>query len=290
MPSYIAKVISAIALEKETKDVKIISDESAEEKEIIMTYCLGIINRFGIVMAADSRTNAGVDYISAYKKLFEFSQVGERVIIIATSGNLSITQGVLNQLRKDIQNHEEINLYTIPSLYDIARYIGNKSRQIQEQDRPWLERDKIDYQCNFLLGGQIKGEEPQLYLIYPQGNCIQATKETPFVQIGETKYGKPILDRTITYDTPLEAMAKCALLSIDSTMKSNISVGPPIYSIMYETDSFVIRHKLQLRLGDPYLAKIRLLWEDYVREAFESMPNIEWQHEREDSKEDILID
>jgi putative proteasome-type protease len=254
-----------------------------------MTYCLGIINRFGIVMAADSRTNAGVDYISAYRKLFDFSVAGDRIILICSSGNLSITQGVINGLNRDIQN-EEINLHSLPSMYDIAHYIGNKSRWIQDRDRPWLERDKIDYHCNFLLGGQIQGEQPQLYLIYPQGNYIQATKETPFVQIGETKYGKPILDRTITYDTPLEEMAKCALLSIDSTMKSNISVGPPINLVMYERDSLTIRHRLQLRLGDPYLAKIRKLWEDYVREAFEAMPNIEWEHDRQGTKEDVLID
>lgn len=255
-----------------------------------MTYCLGIINQFGIVIGADSRTNAGVDYISAYRKLFDFSKSGERVILLCTSGNLSISQGVVTQLQRDIQNQEEFNLHTLPSLYDIAHYIGNHSREIQDRDRPWLERDKIDYHCNFLLGGQIRGEDPQLYLIYPQGNYIKATPETPFLQIGETKYGKPILDRTVKPNTPLEAMAKCALLSIDSTMKSNISVGPPIYLAMYETDSFLIRHKLQLRLGDPYLAKIRNLWEDHVRRAFVAMPNIEWQYETEDAKEDILID
>ncbi len=255
-----------------------------------MTYCLGIINRFGIVIAADSRTNAGVDYISAYKKLFDFSLPGERVILICASGNLSITQGVVTKLNRDIQNQEELNLHNISSMYDIARYIGNKSREIQEQDRSWLERDKIDFHCNFLLGGQIKGEEPQLYLIYPQGNYIQATMETPFLQIGETKYGKPILDRTIAYDTPLDDVAKCSLLSIDSTMKSNISVGPPINLMMYETNSFVIRHTLELRLGAPYLAKIRKLWENSVRKAFEEMPNIEWQHESEESLEDVLID
>ena len=255
-----------------------------------MTYCVGIINRFGIVMAADSRTNAGVDYISAYKKLFDFSLPGERVIIICASGNLSITQGVVTKLNRDIQHQEESNLHTIPSMYDIARYIGNKSREIQDQDRNWLERDNIDFHCNFLLGGQIKEEEPQLYLIYPQGNYIKATRETPFLQIGETKYGKPILDRTIAYDTPLEDVAKCALLSIDSTMKSNISVGPPINLAMYEANSFVIRHTLELRLGARYLAKIRKLWEDSVRKAFEEMPNIDWQQESEESQEDLLID
>ena len=255
-----------------------------------MTYCLGIINQFGIVMAADSRTNAGVDYISSYKKLFDLSLPGERAIIICTSGSLSVSQGVLTRLNRDIQNQEAKNLHTLGNMYDIAQYIGSKSREIQELDRSWLEKDNIDYSCNFLLGGQIQGEEPQLYLIYPQGNFIQATQETPFLQIGETKYGKPILDRTITYTTPLEDVAKCALLSIDSTMKSNISVGPPINLVMYNTDSFQISHKLELRLGAPYIAKIRKLWEQSVRKAFEAMPNLEWEYEFSDSEEDILID
>ncbi|MEB3175596.1 MAG: peptidase [Cyanobacteriota bacterium] len=255
-----------------------------------MTYCLGLINRFGIVMGADSRTNAGVDYISAYRKLFDFSLPGERVILLCTSGNLSMSQGVIHQIRRDLRAEEGDSLHRLGSMYDLAEYIGVKIRQCQERDRLWLEKDSIDYQCNFLLGGQILGEEPQLYLIYPQGNYIQATKETPFLQIGETKYGKPLLDRTITYDTPLEAMAKCALLSIDSTMKSNISVGPPINLVMYEADTLTVRHKLTLRLGDPYLAKMRGQWESYVRHAFESMPNVEWEAEQLDSGEQILID
>lgn len=255
-----------------------------------MTYCLGIINRFGLVMGADSRTNAGVDYISSYQKMFDFSVSGDRVILICTSGNLSITQGVLTQLQRDIQNQEEENLHTLPTMYDLANYVGNKNRQLQEGERKWLEKDNIDYRCNFLLGGQIKGEEVQLYLIYPQGNFIQATPETPFLQIGETKYGKPILDRTIKPETPLEAMAKCAVLSIDSTMKSNISVGPPIHIAMYETNSFVLRNKLKLPLGHPYLAKIRRLWEEHVRQAFEAMPNIEWEQNWEDHEDHVLID
>ena len=210
-------------------------------------------------------------------------------LLSVTLVSLSVSQGVLTRLNRDIQNQEPKNLRTIDSMYDIAQYIGNKSREIQEQDRKWLEKDGIGYSCSFLLGGQIKGEEPQLYLVYPQGNFIQATPETPFLQIGETKYGKPILDRTINYDTPLEDVAKCALLSLDSTMKSNISVGPPINLIMYQTDSFEIENKLELRLGAPYIAKIRKLWEESVRQAFESMPNIEWVHEL-DETEDIFID
>lgn len=243
-----------------------------------MTYCLGIVTRYGLVMAADSRTNAGVDYISTYQKLFDFSDPGQRVILLCTSGNLSITQSVMNLLQQDLKLKESENLHTIPTLYDVARYVGSKIRLVQQQERPWLEKDGIDFKCTLLLGGQIRGELPGLYMIYSQGNFIQATPETPFLQVGETKYGKPILDRTLTYDTALEEAAKGALLSIDSTMKSNISVGPPIDLVMYEANSFFIRHQLRLPLGDPYLEKIRKLWEISLREAFERMPNIDWQH------------
>ncbi|MBE9177177.1 proteasome-type protease [Oculatella sp. LEGE 06141] len=255
-----------------------------------MTYCLGIMTRGGLVVAADSRTNAGVDYISRYQKLFDFSHPGQRVIFLCTAGNLSITQAVLYSLRQDLKLNETANLHTLPTLYDIARYIGGKVRQTQEQERPWLERDRIDYACTLLLGGQVQGELPELYMIYSQGNFIQATPETPFLQIGETKYGKPILDRTLTFETPLDSAAKCALLSIDSTMKSNISVGPPVDLMMYEANSFVVRHRLQLRLGDPYLAKMRKLWEISLRQAFDQMPDLEWHHHPEDTQDEILTD
>lgn len=255
-----------------------------------MTYCLGILTKFGLVMAADSRTNAGVDYISTYQKLFDLSQPGERILLLCTSGNLSVTQGALTLLRQDLQSGAEVNLHTLPNFYEIARYIGEKLRQIQEQDRSWLQQDGIDASCTVILGGQIKGQEPELYMIYSQGNCIHASKDTPFLQIGETKYGKPILDRTLTFDTPLESAAKCALLSIDSTMKSNISVGPPISLVMYETNTFKIKHELRLRIGAPYLAQIRKHWEACLRQAFECMPDIDWEHALQDSNEDIPID
>jgi putative proteasome-type protease len=243
-----------------------------------MTYCLGIITRHGLVLAADSRTNAGVDHISTYQKLFDFSDPGKRTLLLCTSGNLSITQAVLHSLRHDLKHKDGDTLHNLPSLYEVARYVGSKIRDIQQQDRSWLEREGIDFSCNCILGGQIRGQSPKLYLIYSQGNCIQATPETPFLQIGETKYGKPILDRTLSFDTHLEDAAKCALLSIDSTMKSNISVGPPINLVMYETDSFIVRHQLRLRLGDPYLAEIRKQWEISLKQAFERMPNVNWNH------------
>lgn len=255
-----------------------------------MTYCLGIVTSSGLVFAADSRTNAGVDYISTYRKLFDFSLPGERVIIICTSGNLSITQAVIAGLHKDIKDRQECNLHTIDNMYEIARYIGEKIRQILEQDRTWLQQDGIDFVCNLILGGQIKGGNQELYLIYSQGNCLQATPETPFLQIGETKYGKPILDRILSYDISVEAAAKCALLSIDSTMKSNISVGPPINLVMYEVDSLKIRHHLQLSLRDPYLAEIRQAWESCLNQAFEAMPNINWDYYSDKSQPDVQLD
>lgn len=242
-----------------------------------MTYCLGILTQWGLVMAADSRTNAGVDYISTYRKLFDFSVPGERILLVCTSGNLAMTQAVIAQLRHDIHYQHPENLHTLGSMYEAATYIGRKIRQLQEENRPWLERDRIDFQCNFLLGGQMQGDDPALFLIYPQGNCIHATPETPFLQIGETKYGKPILDRTLTYHTSLEAAAKCALLSIDSTMKSNISVGPPIHLVRYERDTFRLQHWLELRLGDPYLLHMRRSWEQSLKQAFAQMPDPQWQ-------------
>jgi putative proteasome-type protease len=175
-------------------------------------------------------------------------------------------------------------------MYEVARYIGSKLRKIQELDEKWLRKDGIEPQCSMLLGGQIKGQDPSLFLIYSQGNFIHATRETPFLQIGEAKYGKPILDRTLSFQTDLEAAAKCALLSIDSTMKSNISVGPPINLIMYEKDTFEIKNWLKLRLGDPYLAEIRKLWEECLKQGFNKIPNINWQHRASDCSEDIFID
>ncbi len=255
-----------------------------------MTYCLGIILRSGLVMGSDSRTNAGVDYISTYRKFFDFSNPGERVLLLCCSGNLSVTQAVLALVERDLKTGDATNVHGLPSLYDVARYIGSKIRQIRNEDRQYLQEDGIDDSCNMLLGGQIRGQETQLYLIYSQGNCIRATPETPFLQIGEAKYGKPILDRTLNFEMPLDATAKCALLSLDSTMRSNISVGPPIHLAMYETDSLQLRHHLSLRLGDPYLAQVRKQWEAALKQAFESMPALEWELPPASPYENVEID
>lgn len=243
-----------------------------------MTYCLGIRVDKGLVFAADSRTNAGVDYISSYQKLFDFSLPGDRVIVLCTAGSLSTSQSVLHSIRQDIDlgSDADASLYTLPSLHSVARYVGQKMRNIQNEERPWLEKDGIEYQSTFIVGGQIAGETPGMYLVYSQGNFIEATPETPFLQIGETKYGKPILDRTVSYDTPLDRVAKTALLSLDSTMRSNISVGPPIDMVLYETDALEIRDRVRLQENDPYLRKIRQYWEESLSAASQNLPNIIW--------------
>jgi putative proteasome-type protease len=253
-----------------------------------MTYCLGILTRHGLVFAADSRTNAGVDYISTYQKLFDFSVPGDRVICICVSGNLSITQAILNEIEYDLKQGAHTNIHNIPTLFDLAKYVGDKVRQIQTRERPWLEQDRIDHHCTLLLGGQIGTADPQLYMIYTQGNFIQATPEKPFLQIGEIKYGKPILDRTIDVNTSLQDAAKCALVSFDSTMKSNISVGPPIHLLLYHRNSLVIRHQLKLGARDPYLAKIRQLWESSLRQAFEGMPQLDWDIAPSETIDEII--
>jgi putative proteasome-type protease len=241
-----------------------------------MTYCLGIVTRHGLVIAADSRTNAGVDYISTYQKLFDFSISGHRVIFICVSGNLSLTQRVIDEISLHLKNGVEPNIHTLPTMNQIAQYIGELVQLVQNCHRPALEKDGIDYNCNFLLGGQLPGGMVELYLIYTQGNFIRATPETPFLQIGETKYGKPILDRIVTYETAPAAAAKCALLSIDSTLRSNISVGPPVNLIMYLADSFEVKYKLRLENRDSYLIEFRKSWEGMLMGAFQSMPDIKW--------------
>ena len=252
-----------------------------------MTYCLGVLVEKGLIFAADSRTNAGVDYISSYQKLFDFSVPNERVIILCTAGSLSTSQSVIYELEQDVKAEADINLHNTISMHQVASYLGDKMRQIQDKERPHLEKDGIDYQSTFIVGGQIKGEPPELYLVYSQGNFIAATPETPYLQIGETKYGKPILDRTVHYESPLNDAAKSCLLSIDSTMRSNISVGPPIDMVLYETGALEVRDRIQLHEDDPYLDKMREYWETALAQASKNLPPVAWQRLGVSSEPDI---
>jgi len=241
-----------------------------------MTYCLGIITKFGLVMASDSRTNAGYDQINTVRKMYTFSQPGERVIVILASGSLSCTQSILTLLRRDFDKGK--GLATAPSMYDAARIVGEKVRAVDEMDRKALERDDYKFNVHLIIGGQVKGEPPQLFMIYPQGNPLQATEESPFLQIGETKYGRPILDRGIRYEkTTLEEASKYALLSMDSTMKSNVTVGPPVDLLAYSADEFDVTRHRRFTTDDPDLAKIRSRWEQALRQGIARLPELRFR-------------
>src|ERR1700722_12496507 len=238
-----------------------------------MTYCLGIMTKHGLLMASDSRTNAGYDQVNVCRKMHTFAVPGQRVFILLSSGSLSCTQSILTLLRRDFD--KGIGLAKAGSMYDAARVVGEQVRRVSDLDRAALEKDDYKFNVNFILGGQIHGEPPGLFMIYPQGNPLQATEESPYLQIGETKYGRPILDRGIRYErTSLEDAAKYALLSLDSTMKSNVTVGPPVDLLAYEAGTFEITHQRQFKAEDPDLTKIRVRWEQALRQAVQRLPNI----------------
>jgi putative proteasome-type protease len=238
-----------------------------------MTYCLGIVTKYGLVMASDSRTNAGYDQVNTVRKMHTFVQAGERVFVILSSGSLSMTQSILTLLRRDWEAGR--GLAAAPSLYDAARILGEQVRRVSAMDRPALEKDGYNFNPHFLLGGQVKGEPPSLVLVYPQGNPLQVTEDSPYLQIGECKYGRPILDRGIQFDrTTLEEAAKYALLSLDSTMKSNVTVGPPVDLLVYSTDELDVTRHRRFLADDTDLAKIRVRWEQALRQAVSRLPNL----------------
>ncbi|HEY8668788.1 MAG TPA: hypothetical protein VIL86_19225 [Tepidisphaeraceae bacterium] len=238
-----------------------------------MTYCLGIVTKAGIVMASDSRTNAGYDQVNVCRKMHTFVQPGERAFTILTSGSLSLTQSIITLLRRDFDRGE--GLAKAPALYDAARIIGDTVRKVSDMDRAALERDEYRFNVHLLLGGQIRGEPPGLFLIYPQGNPLQAGEDSPYLQIGETKYGRPILDRGISFEeTTLEEAAKYAMLSLDSTMKSNVTVGPPIDLMVYSTDELDVTRQRRFDGDDPDLNKIRIRWQQALRQAVGRLPGI----------------
>ena len=240
-----------------------------------MTYCLGIVTKNGLVMACDSRTNAGYDQVNTTRKMHTFVMPGDRVFVLLTSGSLSLSQSIVTLLRRDYLVGQ--GLAQAPSMYDAARVVGEQIRRIAEMDRPALERDHFNFNVNCILGGQVKGERPALMLIYPQGNPLQATEESPYLQIGETKYGRPILDRGIRFDrTTLEEAAKYAMLSLDSTMKSNVTVGPPIDLLAYANDELDITRHRRFGEDDPDLLKIRVRWDQAIRQAVLRLPNLQF--------------
>ena len=239
-----------------------------------MTYCLGIVTADGLVMASDSRSNAGFDQVNVCRKMYRLVEEGERVFVILTSGSLSISQSIMSLLRVDFESGR--GLAQARSLYQAARIVGDCVRRVSDMDRASLERDNFSFNVNLLLGGQVRGEEPGLYLIYPQGNPLEATEDSPYLQLGECKYGRPILDRGIDMRTSLEVAAKYALLSFDATIRSNVTVGPPIDLLLYARDSLRITRYRRLAAMDPDLNVIHASWEQALRRAVEQLPEIQF--------------
>ncbi|MBA3999774.1 peptidase [Brevundimonas sp.] len=247
-----------------------------------MTYCVGMLVNDGLAMIADTRTNAGVDNISSYKKLHVVETPGERVIALATAGNLSVTQTALAMVREGIRmaDSEEVEtLHTAPTLFRAAQLVGHAVKSVRENISPSLEAEAVDVSATVLMGGQVAGGALGLYLIYSQGNFIECGPDTPYMQIGEFKYGKPILDRALTIGTPLDDAVKLGLISFDSTVRSNVAVGPPFDLITLERD--VLKgDPRRIEAEDPYFRELGARWSQALAEAHRAMPAPPWMTER----------
>jgi putative proteasome-type protease len=243
-----------------------------------MTYCLAAKVEQGLVFASDSRTSAGVDDVRTYGKMHVFEHPGESLFVLLTSGNLATTQSVVEQITRDLRNPEsEHNLRSFTRMYDAADYVGRLNVRAQKAAAMEDEKSPHRLDATFILGGQIKGEEPALYLVYPIGNCIATSPETPYLQIGESKYGKPILDRIIRPELSLEDAARCALVSIDSTMRSNISVGPPLEVLIYQRDTLTAGTRLRMDYETPYYRLLRDVWGRELESVFHRLPRFNWE-------------
>ncbi|ANQ85749.1 proteasome-type protease [Azoarcus olearius] len=242
-----------------------------------MTYCVAMRLDAGLVFLSDSRTYAGVDHINTFRKMHFFEREGQRVVVLMTAGNLSISQSVVNTLRERIEANKGRNLCNVPSMFEAAKHVGDCLREVHARDAESLKEFGVDFSAGLLLGGQIKGEEPRLFQIYAAGNFTEATQDTPYFQIGESKYGKPIIVRVITHRTSIDEAVKCALVSMDSSIRSNLSVGLPLDLLTYERDAFRVGHHCVLREDNAYFELIRKQWSQRLRDAFVELPDPDWE-------------
>lgn len=236
-----------------------------------MTYCVAISVTAGMVFCSDSRTNAGVDQISTYSKMFRYELGSERQFVVLTAGNLATTQASMAQVKKDLRQNAAVSLNTVTSVGEAADYLGDISRQQQERHHAAGH----GFHASFILGGQIAGSEHRIVLIYPEGNHITSSRDTPYLQIGESKYGKPILDRILNLDTTLETAALCSLVSMDSTMRSNLTVGPPIEVLLYRTGSFILEPYYRYEEDSEFLRELKRSWDCRLKEAFHKLPSMD---------------
>ncbi|WBV41782.1 proteasome-type protease [Pseudoroseomonas cervicalis] len=242
-----------------------------------MTYCVGLWLEEGLVMLSDTRTNAGVDNISIFSKMYTATVPGERMLCMLAAGNLAITQAVWNRLAEGLMlEGERHTLLTVPSMFRAAQLVGAAIRAVYEMDGAMLKAQGVGFDVSIMLGGQIAGGPVRLYLVYAAGNFIEATPDTPFLQIGEHKYGKPILDRALTHQTGLEDGVKLTLVSMDSTLRSNLTVGLPLDLLVYEAGTQQIRLQRRITEEDPYFRALREDWSNALREAYRRMPAPDW--------------
>ena len=245
-----------------------------------MTYCVAIKLNAGLVFLSDSRTNAGLDQISTFRKMIVYEKPQDRFMVLLSAGNLSISQSVREILQieqlKDTPESEAITIWNAKSMFDAARVLGSAIRRVHERDAESLRMAGVEFNVSMVLGGQIKGEAMRLFQVYSAGNFIEATPETPYFQVGESKYGKPVLDRVITPTTPLDEAAKCALVSMDSTLKSNLSVGLPLDLVVYEADTFQTDKVVCIDENNPYFKMLHNSWGQRLREVFDSIEDPMW--------------
>lgn len=235
-----------------------------------MTYCAAAVLDSGIILVSDSRTHAGVDNVSTYSKMHTFGNPGGSQFVVLSAGNLATTQSVIGQIKKDISQGADANLFTMQHMVEAADYIGDVS--IEQQHR----HEGSKFEASFIVAGQILEHKPHAYLVYPEGNHITTSTDTPYLQIGELKYGKPILDRIVQPEVSLETAALCCLVSMDSTMRSNLSVGPPIELLVYERDSQTTDRRYRFDETSAFLRELTLSWDSALKRAFASLPPISW--------------
>ena len=242
-----------------------------------MTYCVGLLVDTGLVMLSDSRTNAGVDQINTFRKMATFQRANDRMLVLLSAGNLAITQAVVNLLQELPEDPRLApRIYRASNMFNAARVVGDALREIHQRDAEDLKEHGHEFNGTFILGGQIKGEEPRLFHIYSAGNFIESSIDTPYFQIGESKYGKPIIDRVITRSSSLAQAAKCALVSMDSTIRSNLSVGPPLDLAIMKRDEFKLATHISIDMENEYFKMIRTRWGFALQEVFSELPNPNW--------------
>lgn len=239
-----------------------------------MTYCVAMHVKDGLLFASDTRTNAGVDHLGTFKKMHVFAKEGERTIVVLSAGNLGTTQSVISILEHRINQGLMPNPLTLTSLYDIAALFGQTLKEVQARDTAGQSSGFVDFSATLIVGGQIFGEQPRLFLVYPQGNFIETSEDNCFFQIGEAKYGKPILDRVIHYGSVLDEAAKCVLVSFDSTLRSNLSVGMPIDMLWLKPNDLNPSKVRRFERDDTYFAELSRAWSEGLREVFYRMPDI----------------